>query len=407
MLRGRRVVLGVTGSIASYKAADLASRMTQAGAEVDIILTEAATRFVAPLTFRSLTQRPVYSGMYDPQTEVAEQHVALARAADAVVIAPASATTIARIAHGLADDLLSLTVLATLAPVVIAPAMDSQMYLSAAVQANVATLKERGCLFVGPDTGRLASGYLGPGRLATPEAIIGAVDQALARRGDLVGRRIVVSAGGTQEPIDPVRYVGNRSTGKMGFAVAEAARDRGAEVTLVSGPVALADPYGVAVVHVRRATEMRDAVMAACERADAVIMAAAVADFQPEAISDQKIKKRVQTEDLTLRLVRTPDILAELRDRPLVKVGFAAETQDLLANATEKLEHKNLDLIAANDVTAPASGFGADTNSVTLIERGGAQTALPLMAKYEVANAILDRVARLLEQREAQRGSRG
>ena len=222
-----------------------------------------------------------------------------------------------------------------------------------------------------------------------------------------MGRRIVVSAGGTQEPIDPVRYVGNRSTGKMGFAVAEAARDRGAEVTLVSGPVALADPYGVAVVHVRRATEMRDAVMAACERAVAVIMAAAVADFRPEAISDQKIKKRVQTEDLTLRLVRTPDILAELRDRPLVKVGFAAETQDLLANATEKLEHKNLDLIAANDVTAPASGFGADTNSVTLIERGGAQTALPLMAKYEVANAILDRVARLLEQREAQRGSRG
>lgn len=398
-LTGRRIVLGVTGSIAAYKAAEIASGLTQLGAEVDVILTGAAGQFVTPLTFRSLTLRPVYSDMYDPDTVLAEQHVALARSADVIVIAPATATAMAKLATGLADDLLSLTVLATTAPVLIAPAMDSQMYLNAATQANVAILEERGFYFVGPAFGRLASGHVGPGRLTTPAEILGAVRQAVGRHGDLAGKRLVVTAGGTQEAIDPVRYVGNISSGKMGYALAEAARDRGAGVTLVSAPSSLPAPYGVTVVPVRRAAEMRDAVLEACNSADAVVMAAAVADFQPATVSEQKIKKREGMEGLTLELVRTPDILAELKPRRLVKVGFAAETNDLLANAREKLERKGLDLIAANDVSATDAGFGVDTNRVTLISRDGATDSLPLMSKYEAANAILDRVSALLRAR--------
>jgi len=399
-LRGRRIVLGVTGSIAAYKAAEVASGLTQAGAEVDVILTPGAERFITSLTFRSLTLRPVYSDMYDPATVLAEQHVALARAADAVVIAPATATTLARIANGLADDLLSLTVLATTAPVLLAPAMDSQMYLNPATQANIAILEERGYHFVGPAFGRLASGHVGPGRLTTPAEVLGAVRQLVGREGDLAGRRLVVTAGGTQEAIDPVRYVGNISSGKMGYALAEAARDRGGTVTLVAAPTALPPPYGVTLVPVRSAAQMRDAVLEACNNADAIVMAAAVADFQPPTVAGQKIKKRDGMDGLTLELVRTPDILAELKPRSLVKVGFAAETNDLLANAREKLERKGLDLIAANDVTATDAGFAVDTNRLTLISRGGAAESLPLLSKYEAANALLDRVVALLRTRE-------
>ena len=290
-LLGKRIVLGVCGSIASYKAADIASKLTQAGALVDVVLTDAAQQFVTPLTFRGLTGRPVFTDMYDPQSPLAEEHVALARAADAVLIAPASATTIARLAHGLADDMLALTALATTAPIVIAPAMDAQMWEHAATRANVALLTQRGAVFVGPADGRLASGRIGPGRLVDTPTILGALSQVLGAKGDLAGRRIVVSAGGTQEPIDPVRYVGNRSSGKMGFAIAEAARDRGAAVTLVTGPVALTTPYGVERVDVRTTAEMAEALVRAAEGCDAVIMAAAPADFRPATAEGQKIKR--------------------------------------------------------------------------------------------------------------------
>jgi len=397
-LTDRNVVLGVSGSIAAYKAADLASKLTQAGARVDTVMTPEAARFVSPITFQSVTGRRAYADMWDAADGVAEAHVALARAADVMVVAPATATTLARLALGLAEDMVSLTALATGAPLLVCPAMDAQMYAHPATQAHVAVLKERGAHFVGPEEGRLASGHLGLGRMAEVQTIMGAVRFVVGRNGDLAGKKIVVSAGGTQEPIDPVRYIGNYSSGKMGFAVAEAARDRGATVVLVTGPSALPDPYGVATIRVRRAEEMRDAVVSEAEEADAVIMAAAVADYQPEKTAGSKIK-REETDGLTLRLVRTPDILGELAGRRgLVKVGFAAESHDLLANARLKLERKGLDLIAANDITAEGSGFGTDTNKVTILG-AGRQEELPLMSKYEVAWRILDRVLELFRKR--------
>ena len=396
MLTDRTIVLAVTGSISAYKAADIASKLTQAGAHVDVVMTEAATRFVTPLTFRSLTGRPVFTDMFDPQSELAEEHVELARRADAVLVAPATATTIARLAHGLADDLVSLTVLATKAPVLVAPAMDSQMYENAATQANVALLRERGMTIVGPAEGRLASGRSGPGRLADTEEILGALRQALGRQGNLAGRKIVVSAGGTREPLDPVRFISNYSSGKMGYALAEAARDRGAEVTLVSTVSTLPCPYGVRIVPVETVAQMREAVLAACQGADALVMAAAVSDYRPVERAPQKVKKG--PERTSLELERTPDFLLEVTG-PLVKVGFAAETSDLQANARAKLVEKGLDLIAANDVTAPDAGFAVDTNRVTILDRDGGVQELPLLPKYDVAHRILDRVVELLRSR--------
>lgn len=394
-LTGRNVVLGVSGSIAVYKAADLASKLTQAGALVDVVMTPEATRFISPLTFQGLTGRPAYSDMFDSASGAAELHVELARRADILVVAPATATTLARLALGLAEEMVSLTGLATRAPVLVCPAMDPQMFEHAATQGHLETLRSRGVHVVGPEEGRLASGQVGSGRLSEVDTIMGAVRYVLGRDGDLAGKKVVVSAGGTQEPIDPVRYLGNYSSGKMGFAVAEAARDRGAEVVLVSGPAALGDPYGVGVVRVRRAAEMLDAIIAHCAQAQALIMAAAVADYQPAEAVGQKIKRRA--EGLTLSLVRTPDILVQVRRRRgLVKVGFAAESEDLVANARQKLEAKGLDLIAANDVTAQGSGFGADTNKVTMLDRDGGQEELPLMSKYDVAGRILDKVVLLL-----------
>ena len=396
-LTDRNIVLGVTGSIAAYKAADLASKLTRAGAKVDVVMTEEAARFVTPLTFLSVTGRRAYVDMFDTETGAAELHVELARRADIVVVAPATATTIARQALGLAEEMVSLTVLATRAPVVLCPAMDSQMFEQPAVQGHLETLAARGVHIVGPEAGRLASGHVGRGRMSEVETIMGAIRFVLGRSGDLGGRQVVVSAGGTQEPIDPVRYVGNHSSGKMGYALAEAARDRGAEVALVSGPTGLAAPYGVRVIAVRRAAEMRDAVVSECAEADALIMAAAVADYQPAEAVGQKIKRRA--ESLTLPLVRTPDILEEVgRRQGLVKVGFAAESEELLANARQKLQAKGLDLIAANDVTADGAGFGSDTNRVVLLDRDGGEEELPLLNKYEVAMRILDRVAALLEK---------
>jgi phosphopantothenoylcysteine decarboxylase/phosphopantothenate--cysteine ligase len=389
MLKGKVVVLGVTGSIAAYKAADLASKLVQVGASVDVVLTPSATEFVTPLTFRSLTPGSVIVDMF----EAAIEHVELARRADVVVVAPATATTIARLAHGLAEDMVSLTVLATKAPVLVCPAMDSQMFENPATQANLEILRARGMTIVEPEMGRLASGRMGPGRLPDSQTLLGAIRHVLGRGGDLAGRKVVVTAGGTRERIDPVRYVGNYSSGKMGYAVAEAARDRGAEVVLVSAPTALPTPYGVRLVPVQQAVEMRDAVVGECRDAQALVMAAAVADYRPSATAEQKMKRHAET--LSLELTRTPDILAEA-GKGFIRVGFAAESEELVANAHRKLESKGLDLIVANDITGPETAFDADTNRVVILDRAGGEERLPVMTKYEVAQRILDRVVELL-----------
>ncbi len=393
MITDKTVVLGITGSIAAYKAADIASKLTQAGAKVEVVMTESATRFIAPLALRSVTGRAVITDMFDIASQRQVEHVALAGAADVVVIAPATANTIAKLANGLADDMLSCTVLATRAPVVVAPAMETNMFQNPVTQENLAKLKARGFTIVEPGYGHLASGKKGPGRLANTEKILGTIRQVLGRGGDLSGRRIVVTAGGTQEPIDPVRHIGNRSSGKMGYAVAEAARDRGASVSLITAPTSLPQPVGIEVVPVSTAAEMREAVTKAVARADALVMAAAVADYQPKSVAKAKIKKG--TAGLTLELVRTPDILAEVKG-DFLKVGFAAESEDMVANARGKLERKQLDLIVANDITDSSSGFDVDTNKVTLIARDGSVESLPLLTKREVADKILDRVAGLL-----------
>lgn len=398
-LTDRHIVLGVTGSIAAYKAVDLASKLTQAGALVDVVMTPEAAKFVAPITFKGVTGRAVFFDMWDSSTGPAEPHIALARTADVMVIAPATATVIARLALGLAEEMVSLTSLATRAPLVVCPAMDSQMYMHDAVQTHLETLKSRGIQVIGPEEGRLASGQVGLGRFSEVEKVIGGIRWALGRNEDLAEKKLVVSAGGTHEPIDPVRFIANRSSGKMGFALAEAARDRGAEVVLVTGPVALPDPYGVTVIRVERAQEMRDAVVSNLGDARALIMAAAVADYQPAQALGQKIK-REGTDSMSLSLVRTPDILLEVGERPgLIKVGFAAESHDLRANAVGKLKAKGLDLIALNDITAVDSGFAVDTNQIVLFDRDGGEENLPLMTKYEVAWRILDRVSELIKGR--------
>ena len=394
-LAGRFIALGVTGSIACYKAVDLASKLTQAGALVDVIMTQEACKFLTPLTFRSITHRPVVTDVFDPQSELSIDHVAIAERADAVIVAPATANTIAKMAHGYADDALTTTILATQAPLIVAPAMDAHMYDNAATQQNVSILRERGCVIAGPASGRLASGLIGKGRLMETLELLGCLRQTLGRHADLAGRRVVVSAGGTQEPIDPVRVIANHSSGKMGFAVAEAARDRGATVSLVSAPTALPDPFGIKVVKVQTALQMLDALHLECTEADALIMAAAVADWRPSSISEQKVKKG-GADTWSVELVKNPDIVAGIAGERLVKVGFAAESEDLLANAESKLFSKGLHLIVANDITAEDSGFGVDTNRVILLDREGGREPLPLMSKYDVGCEILDRVAAFL-----------
>ncbi len=394
MLEGKTIVLGVSGSIAAYKAADIASRLTRAGARVEVVMTEPATRFIAPLTLRSITGRPVVTSMWELASEFSIEHVALAEAADAVVIAPATASIIAHLAAGMADDMVTCTVLATRAPVIIAPAMNDSMLSNPVTQQNLAKLKNRGFIIIEPEYGRLASGKMGAGRLADTEKIIGTVKQVLGRSGDLAGRSIVVTTGGTREPIDPVRYIGNRSSGRMGYAVAGAARDRGAEVKLITTTTCLPEAVGMQVIHVDTAAEMKKAVNRAVKDADALIMAAAVADYQPKSRAKAKIKK--EAPELNLELVKTPDILAEVKG-DFIKVGFAAETEAMVANATKKLKQKGLDLIVANDITDKDSGFGADTNKVTIIDKSGKVEELPLMSKREVADRILDRVVGLLK----------
>lgn len=395
MFEGKTIVLGVTGSIAAYKAADLASKLTQRGLTVDVVLTRAAMEFVSELTFRSITHRPVVTDMFDPASEFSVEHVALAERADVVVVAPATANTIAKLAAGIADEMLTCTVLATRSPVVVAPAMDAGMYDNAVTQENLDKLRSRGFVIVGPGHGRLASGLVGAGRLADNDEISGAIFEVLGRGGDLSGRRIVVSAGGTQEAIDLARYVSNRSSGKMGYALAEAARDRGASVTLVTGPTALSSPAAVEVVHVTTAQEMQAATRNAVAAADVLIMAAAVADYRAASVPEGKIKSESDT--LVIELVKTPDIVGELSG-DFIKVGFAAESEDLEARAVEKLKRKQLDLIVVNDISAEDSGFEVDTNRVTLIGRDGTAEPLPLMLKSEVAHKILDRVVLLLSR---------
>ncbi|MBI2847270.1 MAG: bifunctional phosphopantothenoylcysteine decarboxylase/phosphopantothenate--cysteine ligase CoaBC [Chloroflexi bacterium] len=395
MLKGKFIVLGVTGSIAAFKGAELASKLTQAGALVDVIMTKSAMEFIAPLTFRSLTHRPVATDLFAPDSELSLEHVALAERADVMVVAPATANFIAKLALGLADDLLSCTILATKAPVIVVPAMDSGMYENPVTQENVAKLRSRDFVIAGPTAGHLASGISGMGRMLEVEELLGIVRQVLGRKGDLRGKKIVVTAGGTQEPIDPVRHISNRSSGKMGYALVEAARDRGATVTLIATPVALKDPAGVEVVHVNTASEMREAVLKACSGADALLMAAAVADYAPIKPAGQKIKKGQGT--LILELKKTPDILSEVKGK-IVKVGFAAESENLVANAQKKLRQKKLDFIVANDITSKGSGFASDTNRVTIINRAGKAEDLPLMLKTELAGLILDSVAKLLKR---------
>lgn len=411
VFHGKQIVLGVTGSIACYKAADLASRLHQAGALVDVILTEAATKFVSPLTFQSVTGRRAFTDDDLWGVEAHVLHVGLGQSADLLAIAPATATTLAKLAHGLGDNLLTVTALAATCPLVVAPAMDAGMFAHPATTANLETLRARGALIIGPEEGRLASGLVGPGRLVQPADLLGHLRLALAQNGSLKGRHMVITAGGTQEPLDPVRVLTNRSSGKQGYALAQAALDRGARVTLVTAPTALKPPTGARVVPVETAAEMLEAVIDSAGATDALLMAAAVADFQPTRLASEKIKKR--SGPPRLELEPTPDILeavARLRTGaggPRVVVGFAAESERVLKNAREKLRAKGLDLIVANDISQDDSGFAVDTNRVTLLEPDGAEEALPLLSKAEVAEIILEKVTDLLEWEDPPAGVHG
>jgi len=396
MLKNKTVLLGVTGSIAAYKAVDLASKLTQAEAKVDVVMTKAGKEFITPLTFRSVTHRRVAADMFETAPEFDIEHIALADRADVVVIAPATANIIAKLSAGIADDLLCCVVLATKAPVILAPAMNTHMYENSITQENLAKLRARGFIIVDPAYGTLACQEIGTGRLADIDHILSIVRHVLEKKGDFARKNIVVTAGGTQEPLDPVRHISNRSSGKMGYALAEAARDRGAKVTLISAPIQLPVPAAVEVVQVRTALQMRDALLEVTAKADALIMAAAVADYRPESTAENKLKKRAAPY-LTLKLIKNPDILSEVKGK-LIKVGFAAESEDLINNATNKLKTKQLDLIVANDITATDSGFDVDTNKVVLIDRRGNREDLPLLPKIEVAHKILDKVGELLKR---------
>ncbi len=399
MLTGKRILLGVTGSIAAYKAVELTRELVKRGAEVQVVMTEAATRFVAPLTFETLSRQPVLLDMFSLAYGSHIGHIEATARADLFVIAPATAHTIAKLAHGLADDFLSNIYLASRCPVMLAPAMDSDMYQHVAVQENLARLRDRGVHIAGPASGELASGLTGPGRLVEPPEIVEAIEKLLAPTQDLAGEVVLVTAGPTREPLDPVRYLSNRSSGKMGYAIAEAAAARGARVILVSGPTALTPPPGVDVIHVETAQQMYDAVLAKLHAATVVIKAAAVADYRPKQVAGRKLKKDEAVPEV--RLEPTPDILAEVgkRKERRILVGFAAETEDLVANARKKLQRKNLDLMVANDVSQPGAGFDSDTNAVKILDAQGGVEEIPLQSKRSVADRVLDRVVGLLKQR--------
>lgn len=393
-LANKRIILGVTGSIAAYKAAEIASRLTQIGAFVDVILTESATKFITPLTFQSVTGRKAYAEADLWGGEGHVTHVGLGRAAELLVIAPASANTISRLAHGFGDNLLTLTALASHCPLLLAPAMDAGMFEHPATQASVKILKDRGAVFVGPAEGHLASGLVGPGRMVSPAEVIASARWALSRNGPLAGKKVVVTAGGTQEPIDPVRLVTNRSSGKQGYAIAWAAQDAGADVTLIT-TVDLPAPCFAKIIPVQTADQMHKEVKKATADADLLIMAAAVADFRPARAATDKIKKEKGLPEIEME--PTVDILQSIGEErekhgwPKRVVGFAAESRDLLDNAAAKLQRKRLDMIVANDISRPDAGFEVDTNRVTFLFPDGTAIPLPKISKEDVAEAVIDR----------------
>ncbi len=397
MLRGKNIVIGVTGGIAVYKAVDVVSRLKKLGAEINVIMTKSATEFVTPLTFQSLSQNYVVTDMFEEPKTWDVEHIALAQKADLFLLVPATANVIGKIAYGIADDMLTTTVMATKANVVIAPAMNTGMYTNPIVGENIEKLTHRGYKFIEPDSGRLACGDIGVGKLAQPERIVDVVVEEKIRKKDLEGKKILVTAGPTQESVDPVRYITNHSTGKMGYAIAEAALKRGADVTLITGKTNLAVSERIKLVPVVTAIEMYDAVLANYEDADVIIKAAAVADYRPKVQTQQKIKKT--GDDMVIELTRNPDIALEIGkvkgDR--VFVGFAAETNDLIENAMTKINKKNFDMIVANDITAKDAGFGKDTNVVTLIHSNGKQEPLEKMSKGQVANVILDKIKLIVD----------
>ncbi|MGH2427716.1 MAG: bifunctional phosphopantothenoylcysteine decarboxylase/phosphopantothenate--cysteine ligase CoaBC [Candidatus Limnocylindria bacterium] len=391
-LAGRRIVVGVSGSIAAYKAVALVRLLIERGAIVDVAMTPAATRFVGPLTFASLTHRPVLADVLELDSDQQIAHIELAEGADAIVLAPATANLLAELAAGLVGDAVTAIACASRAPVIVAPAMDAGMWTHPATQRNVAALREFGYLVVEPEVGELASGLTGIGRLAEPPTIAEAVERLFARAGDLDGVRVVVSAGGTREPLDPVRFIGNRSSGKMGVAIAEAARDRGATVTLIAGAMSVTPPRGVTVVNATTAQQMREAVLRAAPQADVLVMAAAVADFAPARAQQQKIKR--SGANLQIELVPNPDIVAEVGEmpddvRPFL-IGFAAESGDLEANAVGKLRDKGLDLIVGNVVGGPFDAIGSDENKVTVFGGEGRLTDWPMLPKRQVAERLWD-----------------
>ena len=403
VLSDKRIILGVTGSIAAYKAADLASKLTQAGAQVDVLLTGAAEKFITPLTFQSVTGRRAFVDADLWGNEAHVMHVGLGHSADLLIIAPCTANTIAKLAHGTADSLLTVTALAAggACPLLIAPAMDGGMFDHPATQENLDTLKKRGAIVVGPAEGHLASGLSGAGRMLEPAEILGHARLALGQNGPLAGKRVVVTAGGTQEPLDPVRVITNRSSGRQGYALTQAALDAGAQVALITTPVALTPPVGAHLVPVETAQQMLDCVLTESRESDALIMAAAVADFRPKTQAKDKIKKEGGIPQIDLEA--TEDILKTVAsrrrsgERPFVVVGFAAESRDLLENAAAKLKSKGLDFIVANDISARDAGFAVETNRVTLLFADGRREPLPLMSKSEAAETIIERLAGLLE----------
>jgi phosphopantothenoylcysteine decarboxylase/phosphopantothenate--cysteine ligase len=396
VLRDRRIVLGISGGIAAYKCIELARSLAQGGALVDVVLTEAALQFVTPLTFQALTRRPVHTTVFEAWDARSAGHVTLGAEADLMVVAPATANVIAKLAHGLADDALTVTALACPAPLIVAPAMDHHMYHHPATQANLRTLRERGAVIVGPEAGPLASGMVGEGRLVEPERLLAVIRATLGRRGPLAGVHVVVTAGPTREPIDPIRFISNHSSGRMGYALAEAARDAGAQVTLITGPTERQPPFEVEVIRVQTAAEMAAAVQAAVENADALIMCAAVADYRPSRVVPEKIKKT--EEQLSLPLERTIDILASVQRPGLVKVGFAAETERLLEHGRAKLETKHLDLLVANDARET---MGSEEAQAYLLTPDREPEALPRLPKTVLAEIIVDRLARLLRARRS------
>tara|TARA_Y100001970_G_scaffold237900_1_gene298714 strand:- start:19266 stop:20471 length:1206 start_codon:yes stop_codon:yes gene_type:complete len=397
-LTNKRIVLGVTGSIACYKALELASKLVQNGALVDTIMTKSSQEFLTPLAFKSITHRDVVTNMYDINSEFAINHVGLAESADIIVIAPATANTIAKISNGMSDDSLTTTVLASKCPIVIAPAMDGNMFDNPATQSNIATLISRGVFISGPEYGRLASGLIGNGRMTSPKNLVDIITMTLGSKGDLSGKKILISAGGTTEPIDPVRFITNKSSGKMGYSIAAAARDRGANVTLVSASNMLENPIGIQIKKVRTSSEMYDVISKEITEMDAIIMAAAVSDWTPKKYSDSKSKKN-GSENWSIDLIKTTDIIANISKPNLIKIGFAAESDNLIQNGKSKIQSKSLDLIVANDILDKENGFESDTNKVSIIHPNGDVEIIPTMPKYEVGNEILDRMIRLFNKK--------